>query len=155
MKKKWLWVALVLSLAFNVFFAIGALRHRRERGGPNFEAHVREFADDLGLAPDQREAFFAWSEKFRADFAVFHTQREEDHKKLWAELVKADPDEAALQEFIDGGPGVEWRQRLVTRHLELVKLLQPDQKKKAAALILKRFRRHCPRSKREAADRPR
>lgn len=142
MNKKWPWILLAVSVAFNLFFVVGAVRHhRRFRRVRTPEGRAERFAEQLGLDAEQRTAFFAWDESFRQARAQMGKGRRERAEGLWAELVKDEPDQAVLREFMEGKSDPDRRRRLVEKNLELMRILRPEQRQRAAGLILKRLRR--------------
>ena len=148
MKLKVLWLLLAASIAFNVFFALGAFNTRKvaiRAGTPGGWSEV--FADKIGLDEQQKAAYEAWHDNGTAQRRERSTKYRADFDKFWAEIVKDEPDEAVLEEFIQSSQGGDLRRRFVARTRELMEILRPDQRKAAVEMLRSRWRRPTTRTK--------
>ena len=96
MKTKVPWVLLAVSLAFNVFFAVGYFqakdRMAKRRG---FKGRARIIARKLKLDDRQQQAF----EGILGEFDQLRKDRVPHRDAFLAELIKDEPDEKVLEEF--------------------------------------------------------
>ena len=87
MKTKILTIVLVLSLVFNVFFALGyfpILRHKRQ--GKTFHGRTERIAEKLNLDQDQYKLF-----------QDIRESKSNQRQAYLAELVKDNPDQKLLE----------------------------------------------------------
>jgi len=150
MKRKILTTLLAASLAFNVCFAAGYLQakaHIEMTRTPEGRAEL--FLRKLDLDEEQmaevrrlRDAYFAeWRQRMEAKRA--------EYDRFWTEIVKDDPDEAALETFIQSASGVEIRARFVRYMRDFMKVLRPDQRRQ----VVDQMRRRSSNSEKQSEER--
>jgi len=139
MKHRVLWVVLAGSLAFNLFFLVGLLSTAGGPPRPAREEVFDAFADRLGLDADQRAAL----EKLREDMAAGAEERREAWRKQFdaflGEIVKDRPEAGVIEAYIAAAPGPEQRRRSVERILGFMRVLRPEQRRKAVDIIRRTF----------------
>jgi len=147
MKKALPWILLAASVAFNVFFVAGMIRaHYRHGRTRTPEGRAHRLADKLDMDAQQRAKCVAWEKGVAADRKAFEEKMAESGRReaFWAEIVKDEPDEAALEEFVQGSHGVEGRRQFVRHMRDLMQMLRPEQRQRAAEF----FNRHHDRRRR-------
>lgn len=135
--KAWLpWVLLAVSVAFNGLFAVGMLMARaRHRRLATPEGRAELLADELGMDEEQRAAHRELAKEFRVRREELRGRHRAEFQKAWAELVKDEPDERVLEEFIRTSGSSEKRKLFVEHTRGLMKILQPQQRERAAEII--------------------
>lgn len=142
MKVKPLHIVLAASLAFNVFFLVGTFMAQAEvdRAGAD-EEWIDLLTRELDLDTQQEEKLRAWHE----DYALERDQRREEFRsqieRFFDEIVKEEPNQAVIDEFIATAPGREWRAEMVQRSREFMEILRPEQRVQAVELIRNRYSR--------------
>jgi Spy/CpxP family protein refolding chaperone len=142
MSRRWLWVALGLSLALNVLaggYVAGALwphgRHGPER-----------LAEELGLNPAQRQAFERHVRTMRDDNRRYREETRPLLQQSWTELAKPQPDQAVLDRLFD--EGIAKRRALQRENARSVRgfleTLEPAQRQRFLELMQKRMERRRP-----------
>jgi len=147
MKRALPWILLAASVAFNIFFVVGMIRaHDRHGAMRTPEERARCLADKLDMDAEQRAKCLEWQRDVAADRKAFEKTMAESGRReaFWAEIVKDEPDDAALKAFIESSHGVEGRRQFVRRLRELMQMLRPEQRQRAAAF----FSRHRGRRRR-------
>jgi Spy/CpxP family protein refolding chaperone len=148
MSRRWLWIALGLSLALNVLaggYIAGAL-WQHERRGP--ERLVKE----LNLNPEQRQAFERHIRTMRDENRRYRDETRPLLQESWRELAKPQPDQAELDRLFD--EGVAKRRALQSANArsmrEFLETLAPEQRKRFLDLMQRRMEH----PKRPGRDRP-
>ncbi len=142
MKQRLLFVVLVASLAFNVFFAMGYMEATRYvELSKTFAGRSQIFADELGLDTDQQKAYQQLHDRFMRERQERRDANREQYDLFWQEIVKDEPDEEALTAFVQVGAGTNFRERFVRHMRDLMSILRPDQRRLAVELMQKRFGR--------------
>ena len=138
-----LWLILTLSLALNLFFMAGAL-WVRFNGPPvpmNAEERLQRIGAQLGLDPQQTEAFEQYSQAIRTRMQAMHKAVGPLMHNAWAEVAKPDADEAKVVELFDeaGQTRRGFMRELAPLTLSFLAKLSPDQRAKFVELIQQRL----------------
>ena len=139
-----LWVALTLSLVLNLCFIAGALWIHVQ--GPALPAspaeRLQRIGAELGLDPEQRQAFERYSENLRAHMQQMRETVEPLMSAAWAELAKPDANQAtAARLFDEAGQARRSLQReLLSPTLTFLAMLSPQQRAKFVELFHQRPR---------------
>jgi Spy/CpxP family protein refolding chaperone len=135
MKAKIPWILLAASLAFNVFFAGGYVhakgRMAKSRG---FKGRARVIARKLKLDDRQQQAF----EGILGEFDQLRKDRAPERDAFMAELIKDEPDEKLLEEFMAGDSAKMRRLANLALMRKFIGLLTPQQREHYVQLIKKR-----------------
>lgn len=135
MKAKVPWILLAVSLAFNVFFAVGYVqaknRMAKRRG---FKGRARIMASKLGLDDRQQQAF----ESILGEFDQLRKNRAPQWDAFMAELIKDKPDEKLLEEFMAGEAATKRRLASLAMWRKFINLLRPEQREMYVQLMKKR-----------------
>jgi Spy/CpxP family protein refolding chaperone len=139
MSRRWLWVALGLSLALNILaggYIAGAL-WPHDRRGPE------RLAKELNLNPAQRQAFERHVQTMREDNRRYRDETRPLLQQSWRELAKPQPDQAALDRFLD--EGIAKRRALQQENARsmraFLETLEPEQRERFIELMRKRMER--------------
>ena len=142
MKKALPWILLTASVAFNVLFLVGTFRARRRHGLVRTpEGRARLLADKLDMDAQQRAECMTLEKKVAAERDAFCKKRLAQRETFWAEIVKDQPNDVVLEEFIQSSLSAERRQRFVKYMRELMQMLRPEQRQRAAKLFKSHRRR--------------
>ena len=136
-------LTLTLSLALNLFFMAGAL-WVRFNGPPvpmNAEERLQRIGAQLGLDPQQTEAFEQYSQAIRTRMQAMHKAVGPLMHNAWAEVAKPDADEAKVVELFDeaGQTRRGFMRELAPVTLSFLAKLSPDQRAKFVELIQQRL----------------
>jgi len=133
MKKTLPWVLLAVSFAFNIFFLVGMIRAQRHHAlVMTPEGRARLLAQKLGMDADQSARCLALEKEISAERDALSEKTRPQYEAFWAEIVKDHPDEATLEEFVQGASGAD-RRRCLVRHMRgLMQILRPEQRQQAA-----------------------
>lgn len=137
-----IWLLLTLSLALNLCFIGGALWIRFH--GPPFPIGAEERLDriggQLGLDPQQREAFEQYSKALRTRMQLMHKAVEPLIANAWSEVAKPDADEATVVRLFDeaGQTRRSYMRELAPVTLSFLAKLSPEQRAKFVELIQQR-----------------
>jgi Spy/CpxP family protein refolding chaperone len=135
MKAKVPWVLLAVSLAFNVFFAVGYVqakgRMAKRRG---FKGRARIIARKLKLDDRQQQAF----ESILGEFDQLRKDRAPQWDAFMAELIKDKPDEKLLEELVAGEAATKRRLAYLALRRKFIGLLTPQQREQYVQLVKKR-----------------
>ncbi len=139
MKLPWIWILLVASVGFNVFFYVGYLNAKRTALElQSFHGRAELFAKPLQLDPHQRQVF----EKMLTDAARKRAQVREARlpqvKTFLNELAKPQPDQKVLLDYADQDAMRDYRRTTVLLMRDFMAVLKPQQKQKFIAEILKK-----------------
>jgi len=135
MKTRLPWILLAVSVVFNAFFLAGFLRARSEAEKPRtFQEKADRMAARLDLDPQQKAQF----ENIVDEFDRLRKERTPEREAFLAELVKEDPDEKTLENYVTGEAADEYRLKKLSLARQFVALLRPEQRKKFTEMIRKR-----------------
>ena len=127
MKTKLLVTLLVVSVGFNLFFAVGY--YRADGKPPTFEEKARLYAEKLGLDVQQKEVFEQiLSETIRRREQI----RRESSSTLeayLAEVIKDNPDPGIINSWVEGPHVVKHRRLMAEQMREFMEALTPEQRK--------------------------
>lgn len=134
------WLLFVLSLAFNVFFAVGYFQTQSAGAAkPKFEERARQFAAKLDLDADQ----MAVAESMIKEMAEAKAKSRLAHRPLYerflAEVRKPEPDEKVLAEFAQFDRRAETRKLLVQQMRQFMSKLRPEQQETVVTLCLESY----------------
>ncbi|MEX0774904.1 MAG: hypothetical protein WD042_04215 [Phycisphaeraceae bacterium] len=129
MKPQWVWILLVASLGFNVFFAVGYYNvSRTAQEMKSFEGRARQFTQQLKL-DDKQEAVFeqmlAETSKARA---AAKRERLPAFNTFLTELAREQPNEKVLLDYAEQDFMREYRRQNALRMAEFLAVLTPQQK---------------------------
>jgi uncharacterized membrane protein len=139
-----LWAALTLSLVLNLCFVAGALWIRVQ--APALPAspaeRLQRVGAELGLDPQQRQAFERYSENVRGHMQQIRETVEPLMSAAWSELAKPEADRAtAARLFDEAGQARRSLQReLLAPTLSFLATLSPEQRAKFVELFHQRPR---------------
>lgn len=126
---------LVVSAVFNAFFLAGFLRARSDAEKPRtFREKADRIAARLGLDEHQRPQF----DNIVDEFDRLRKDRTPQRDAFLAELVKENPDEKALQDYVTGEAADDYRLKRLSLTRQFVALLRPEQRKKFEEMIRQR-----------------
>ena len=135
MKAKAPWILLAVSLAFNVFFAVGygqaKGRMAKSRG---FKGRIRIIARKLNLDDRQQQAF----ESILGEFDQLRKDRAPQRDAFMAEMIKDKPDEKLLEEFMAGEAATTRRLANLALMRKFIGMLTPQQREQYVQLAKKR-----------------
>ena len=138
MSRRWLWLALAVSLALNILgggYIVGRLWH--ERPGPE------RLAKTLNLNATQRAAFEQHLRTMREENRHYREETRPLLQQSWRELAKPQPDEAVLDRLFDEGMAKRRTlQRDNARSLRsFLETLDPDQRQRFLEILRERAER--------------
>jgi Spy/CpxP family protein refolding chaperone len=146
---------LVLSLALNLFFMVGALwiRVHAPPQPTSPEQRLQQMADELGLDPRQRAAFAGYSRSMRERLQSMHDVIRPLVSQAWSEVAKPQADETRIMQAMDE---VEQKRRdfvrdMTTRTLSFLAILSPEQRRKFVELAHQRPRPWTPPNQRDGS----
>lgn len=134
MKAKAPWTLLLVSLAFNVFFAAGYVRawgRTRRRG---FKGWARTIARKLDLDDRQQQQL----DSIVGEFDQLRKDRAPQRDAFMAELIKDKPDQKLLEEFVAGEAAKTRRLAKLALMRKFIGLLTPQQREQFVQLVKKR-----------------
>ena len=137
-----LWLILTLSLALNLFFVAGAL-WVRFNGPPvpmNAAERLQRIGAQLGLDPQQTEAFEQYSQAIRTRMQAMHKAVDPLMHNAWAEVAKPDADEAKVVQLFDeaGQTRRGFMRELAPVTLSFLAKLSPEQRVRFVELVQQR-----------------
>ena len=115
-----------------------------------FEGRARSFVVGLNLDASQQEKFDELLTQAMQQRAEIRRERRPDREKLFAELVKDQPDEEILRSFIETDRGKARRAFKVEQMRKFMTILRPDQRQ----LFLDRMHRRWDRKSQQSVDKP-
>jgi uncharacterized membrane protein len=132
-----LWIALALSLTLNVF-VIGGLVWAMMEVQP-IESPAQRFVAvgrSLDLSDAQRAALRQFGVTAREAVGNLHHSNGPVMRKIWEEMAKPQPDQAAIAALIDQSSQYrhEYLMRMTSGLLQFLASLTPDQRARFAAL---------------------
>lgn len=138
------WLVLTLSLALNLCFVGGAL-WIRFYGPPspmNAEERLERIGAQLGLDPQQKEAFEQYSQAVRSRMQLMHKAVDPLITNAWSEVAKPDAEQARVVQLFDeaGQTRRGYMRELAPVTLSFLAKLSPDQRSKFVELIQQRSR---------------
>ena len=135
MKAKLPWILLAVSLAFNVFFAAGYVRAKsrmaKRRG---FKGWARTIARKLDLDDRQQQEL----ESIVGEFDQLRKDRAPQRDAFMAELIKDEPDEKLLEEFMAGEAAKTRRLAKLALMRKFIGLLTPQQREQFVQSVKRR-----------------
>jgi len=135
MKAKIPWILLAVSLAFNVFFAIGYVQAKdRMAKSRGFKARARMIARKLDLDDRQQKAF----EDILGQFDQLRKDRAPQRDAFMAELIKDEPDDRRLEEYMTGEEAKNRRLANLALMRKFIGILTPQQRQKYVELVKER-----------------
>lgn len=135
MKTKLPWILLLISVAFNAFFAVGFLEAKSGMSkAHSLEGRAELLAKRLKLDDQQRKAMEGLVEEARR----LRKARAPRRDALLAEIMKDKPDEKALEDLVNGAAANKHRLDRLALIRKMIDLLRPEQRDKWVDLIKKR-----------------
>lgn len=137
-RRYWWRTALMLSLALNLFFVAGALWIRVHApplmASP--EQRLEEMAGELGLNPQQRQAFERFSQTMRTRLQAMRQAMQPLVGAAWTEVGKPQADEAEVMRLLDKAAAARrgYQQELTATTLAFLATLSPEQRAKFVQL---------------------
>lgn len=135
-------VALVLSLALNLFFIGGAawIRMHPPRWHHGFAERLRAVGTGLDLNPQQRAGFLRYTAAVHSDFRQRHAAIDPLIDQAWSELAKPTPNAADLMHLVDQVADTRraFQHQLAGATLSFLATLSPQQRTRFVELA----RRH-------------
>lgn len=139
---------LVLSLALNLFFVVGALWIRIHAPVPpvTSEQRLQQMGDELGLDRQQERAFAVYSDRMRERLQSMHEAVRPLISQAWSEVSKPQADETKIMRFLDGAGQKrrEFVRDLTAMTLSFLTTLSPEQRAKFVELVQQRPRPWSP-----------
>ncbi|MBX6369964.1 MAG: periplasmic heavy metal sensor [Rhodospirillales bacterium] len=139
MSRRWLWVALGVSLALNVLaggYVAGSLWTREHRGPEGI-------AGELHLDAAQHAAFERHLRSMREGYRRYRDETRPLLQKALRELAKPQPDEAAVEQILE--EGLSKRRALQQEHTRstraFLETLTPEQRERFVELMSRRMER--------------
>ena len=138
------WLVLTLSLALNLCFVGGALwiRFYGPSSPMNAEERLERIGAQLGLDPQQKEAFEQYSQAVRSRMQLMHKAVDPLITNAWSEVAKPDAEQARVVQLFDeaGQTRRGYMRELAPVTLSFLAKLSPDQRSKFVELIQQRSR---------------
>ena len=132
MNKKAVWIVLVISLAFNAFFLAGFQQSRKQMASrKTFRGRAEAFAQKLQLDEQQHEKFQALLDEAEQ----LREGRTAKRDAFWKELIKDEPDEDLLADYMYGKTMQEHRRTTLALMRKFVGILRPEQREEFVELI--------------------
>jgi uncharacterized membrane protein len=128
-----LWAVIALSLALNLFFVAGAVWTRFHVPPPlTREVRFEEMAAALALDPQQRRAFASYSQTIHEQLVETRDLAQPLVRAAWAELSKAQADEARVMRLLDQAAQVRRSHlnQITAATIAFLKRLSPEQRAK-------------------------
>lgn len=138
-----LWALLTLSVVLNLCFVGGAVwTYFHAASPPNLEARLRQMPTELGLDPQQKEAFDRYAGAIRSRIRQMHEAVEPLLGDAWSEIAKPDADEPRIMGlFAAAGDKRRSFQRDLTKEtLSFLATLSPEQRLKFVEIARRRPR---------------
>ena len=126
---------LIISLAFNVFFAVGffqAYKQENKARTPEGRAHI--MAEKLKLDEQQHKAF----ETLLAEFTKLRQTRAAQRDAFFTELVKDQPNEKMLKDLCAGDAVRQYRLDTLALMRKFIGILHPQQRETFLEIIRSR-----------------
>lgn len=141
MKARLPWILLAVSLAFNVFAAVGRLQcsppkspaATTGRAAPSARDRVAALAEKLNLSAEQRKEF----EQAMTESDKLREARSPLKDKFLSELIKDSPDEKVLEDYMTGPETDQYRVKRLELMTRFVKVLSPEQRQMFVQLMKK------------------
>ena len=135
MKARLPWMLVAVSVVFNVFFVISFVHARTEAEKPRtFLEKAQRMAKKLDLDEQQMAEF----EHIIDELERLRTERTPQREAFLAEMIKEDPDDKVLENYVAGEAAIEYRLNKLSVALKLVALLKPEQRQTFVELIRQR-----------------
>lgn len=135
MKTRLPWILVAVSVVFNAFFLIGFVQARAAAQRPRtFLEKAHRLAKKLELDQQQMAEF----EHLIDEFQRLRTERAPQREAFLAEMIKDEPDEKVLKDYVAGEAAGEYRLNKLSLARKLVDLLRPEQRQEFVELIQKR-----------------
>lgn len=135
MKTRLPWLLVMISVAFNAFFAVGFLQARGHREmARTAEGRARLMAKRLELDDKQLETF----EALLGELQQFREARAPRRDAMLAEIVKDEPSQMALEELLNGPDAQKGRLTRLAMIRKFVRLMRPEQREKWTQLVKRR-----------------
>ncbi|MGE5270652.1 MAG: Spy/CpxP family protein refolding chaperone [Thiohalocapsa sp.] len=145
-RRRLVFIALVLSLALNLFFIAGALWIRLHQPAPGWgrEHRYQRMAAELDLDAHQRAGFERYVAAMRADAARMHAQVAPLVGAAWDEVGKAQADQTQVMRLMDEAAGKrrEFQRQATSETLAFLALLSPAQRGKFVAIARQDWHHH-------------
>ena len=128
------WILLAISVAFNIFVAVGYVRWQSSlKNAATFKSRCNLMADKLGLTDEQKARFQAIQDQMEQIRQAHASGRD----GFWNELLKDKPDPNTLREYVAGEAAVKYRLDRLELMQKFVQLLTPAQKEQFRQLVVK------------------
>lgn len=135
MKARLPWMLAAVSVVFNVFFVISFVRARAEAEKPRtFLEKAERMAKKLDLDEQQMAEF----EHVIDELERLRAERGPQREAFLAEMIKEDPDDKVLENYVAGEAAIEYRLNKLSVARKLIALLKPEQRQTFVELIRKR-----------------
>ncbi|MBN1256507.1 MAG: hypothetical protein JXA52_02240 [Planctomycetes bacterium] len=155
MKTRIIILLLATSIAFNIFFAMGYYEAKEYIQLSNsYEGRSKIFADKLRLSEEQQAEFAQLQKEMSEKRAQQRENNLELYDKFWQEILKDEPDQEFLEEFVATTSSSNVRQNFVERMQSLMKILNPEQRELAVEMIKSRFQSNVTKPQSEASPPP-
>ena len=130
-----IYILLIVSLAFNVFFAVGYFQAGKQQDkARTVEGRARIMAEKLNLDPQQYEVF----ETLLAEFSRTRKAKMAQREALIAELIKNQPDEKILEDLTIGDSARQNSLDRVAMMRKFIGILRPQQREMFLEIIQSR-----------------
>ena len=146
-RQNWLWLVLIVSLAFNAgfgtTFGVRRYRHHCRDSRHGEDASLASFHDELNLTPEQDVPMRAAKEKLFEQLDQLDRAMTAERETLGRLLTASETDRAAIASQLDKIASLQRQvqQRVVDHLLEEKELLSPGQHKAFNEIIRRRV---CP-----------
>lgn len=144
MRRWWLVIALVLSIGMNLGLLVAlalsspAIAQQQQRTmRPAAPGRVAQLADRLGLEGEVRQRFIQRQRQFFQETAGPRARLPEIRKEVRAELIRAHPDQARIDELLREGSDIFLRleRSVVANVLDSRRMLPPEAERRYVDLI--------------------
>ena len=137
-KSRVLWIALIFSLAVNVFFVGGALYFRfKAEHWRDGRGSIEYVAKELDLTPEQRQALTGMQERIRQGWDEHRDKRRDDRRAMFALLLQPEFPEAELRVLLEQH-GLEHTERFLemSRNMHVfIQSLSPGQQEEMLEMM--------------------
>ena len=141
-------LVLVLSLALNLFFVIGAgwIRMHARTAPPSPEQRLQEMGSELGLNAQQQRVFADYSQTMRSRLQAMHEAMRPLIAQAWSEVARPHANETRVMQLLDqaGKQHRAFASQLTATTLSFLATLSPEQRQKFVELAQQRPRPWSP-----------
>ncbi len=134
MTKRLPWLLLAVSVAFNIFVAVGFFTaHHKVKQSRGFKGRTELFARHLNLTDSQRQEY----DNLMQQMDQLRQSRISQREAFRQELIKDHPDQKVLEDYLTGPEACQQRLLRLEILRKMVEVLTPQQREKLLQLLKK------------------